>query len=90
MKLSLVIDELVSEKGLDRTVLSGIMCEGILAAYKKKYPDLDISVEYNKKTDEIEAFIKKTVVSTVQDEDTQISIRKARAFKDDIAIDETH
>jgi len=88
VKLSLVIDELVSEKGLDRTVLSGIMCEGILAAYKKKYPDLDILVEYNKKTDEIEAFIKKTVVSTVQDEDTQISIRKARALKDDIAIDE--
>ena len=88
MKLSLVIDELVSEKGLDRTVLSGIMCEGILAAYKKKYPDLDILVEYNKKTDEIEAFIKKTVVSTVQDEDTQISIRKARALKDDIALDE--
>lgn len=89
MKLSLVIDELVSEKGLDRSVLSGIMCEGILAAYKKKYPDLDISVEYNKKTDEIEAFAAKTVVSTVENENTQVSIRKARAIKDDVAIGET-
>lgn len=89
MKLSLVIDELVTEKGLDRTILSGIICEGILAAYKKKYPDLDIFVEYNKKTDEIEAFIKKAVVQSVQDEDLEISIRKARALKDDIAIGET-
>ena len=88
MKLSLVIDELVSEKGLDRTTLSGIMCEGILAAYKKKYPDLDISVEYNKKTDEIEAFIKKTIVSAVQDENAQIGIRKARALKEDAALGE--
>lgn len=89
VKLSLVIDELVSEKGLDRTTLSEIMCEGILAAYKKRYPDLDIAVEYNKKTDEIEAFTKKLVVTTVQDEDTQISIRKARALQDDISVDET-
>ncbi len=89
VKLSLVIDELVSEKGLDRATLSSIMCEGILAAYKKRYPDLDIVVEYNKKTDEIEAFIKKNVVQAVQNEETEISIRKARAIKDDIAIGET-
>jgi len=88
VKLSLVIDELVTEKGLDRTTLSGIMCEGILAAYKKRYPDLDINVVYNKKTDEIEAFIKKIVVATVQDEETEISIRKARALSDDVAVDE--
>ena len=39
MKLSQVIEELVEEKGLDRTILSSIICEGMLAAYKKKYPD---------------------------------------------------
>lgn len=89
VKLSLVIDELVSEKGLDRATLSSIMCEGILAAYKKRYPDLDIVVEYNKKTDEIEAFVKKVVVQTVQNDEAEITIRKARAIKDDIAIGET-
>ncbi len=86
MKLSLVIDELVTEKGMDRSTLSAIMCEGIVAAYKKKHPDLDISVDYNKKTDEIEAFIKKTVVSSVQDDSLEISIRKARALKDDVSL----
>ena len=88
MKLSLVIDELVTEKGLDRTVLGEVICEGILAAYKKRYPDIDMAVEYNKKTDEIDAFVKKTVVITVQNEETEISVRKARALKDDISVDE--
>ncbi len=86
MKLSLVIDELMTEKGLDRVVLTQIMCEGILAAYKKKYPDLDLTVEYNKKNDEIEAFTNKMVVSSVEDELAQIGVRKARAIKDDAAI----
>ena len=69
VKLSQVIDELVEEKGLDRAVLSGIICEGMLAAYKKRYPDLPIAVSYNKKTDEIDASLEKNVVSSVEDED---------------------
>ena len=40
MRLTEVIDELVEERGLDRETLSGIVCEGMLAAYAKKYPDL--------------------------------------------------
>ena len=80
MKLSHVIEELFEEKGLDKNILSTIVCEGILTAYKKKYPQLPISVLYNKKTDEIEVTVEKTVVSTVSDEDTQVSLRKARSF----------
>ncbi|MBA3954233.1 transcription termination factor NusA [Candidatus Dependentiae bacterium] len=82
MKLSHVIDELFEERGLDRTVVSTIISEGMLAAYKKKYPDLPISVNYNKKTDEIEISSQKEVVNSVEDEDTQISLRKARALTD--------
>ena len=52
MKLADVIEELVEERGLDRVVLGSIICEGMLAAYQKKYPDLVLRVEYNKKTDE--------------------------------------
>lgn len=78
MKLSFVIDELVEERGLDRTALSNIICEGMLAAYQKKYPELILQVQHNKKTDELEVLVEKTVVSNVEDEDTQISLRKAR------------
>ena len=78
MKLSEVIEELVEEKGLDRTVLSSIICDGILAAYNKRYPDLPIKVTYDKKTDEISVAIEKDVVTAVSDEEKEISVRKAK------------
>lgn len=81
MRLSDVINELVEERGLDRDTLSGIVCEGMLSAYAKRYPDLTIQVNYDKKTDEIAISIEKEVVTNVEDEDLQISLRKARTFE---------
>lgn len=78
MKLSQVIEELVEERGLDRTILSSIICEGMLAAYAKKYPHLELRVDYNKKTDDIEVMVQKEVVNTVEDEEFEMSLRKAR------------
>ena len=78
MKLSQVIEELVDEKGLERTVLSAIICEGMLAAYEKKYPNLNFKVEYDKKNDEIEIKSQKEIVGSVEDEEFEISLRKAR------------
>lgn len=78
MKLSEVIEELVEERGLDKSVLSSIICDGILAAYNKRYPDLILQVTYDKKSDEIAVTIDKDIVNTVEDEDTQISLRKAK------------
>lgn len=80
MRLTEVIDELVEERGLERDVLAGIVCEGMLAAYAKKYPDLTLNVDFDKKTNEMVILIEKQVVNTVQDEDRQISVRKSRAF----------
>lgn len=89
MKLSHVIEELVEERGLDRNVLSGIISEGMLAAYKKKYPELPLDANYNKKTDEIEISIEKKVVPSVQDEDTEITLRKAKAYSENIEVGQT-
>ena len=69
MKLTEVIEELVEERGLDRSILSGIVCEGMLAAYQKKYPDLALNVNYDKKTNEMVVLIEKEVVASVEDED---------------------
>lgn len=88
MKLFQVIEELVEERGLDRNLLSAIMCEGLLAAYKKKYPDADIVVDYNRKSDEIVVMCNKTVVATVVDDLKEISPRKARAIKEDAQVGE--
>lgn len=79
MKLSDVIEELVEERGLDRDVLSSIVCEGILAAYAKRYPDLALSVAHEKKTDEVSVQIEKMVVAGMpEDEEVEIALRKAR------------
>lgn len=78
MRLSEVIEELVEEKGLERSVLSSIISDGILAAYNKRYPDLPIHVAYDKKSDEIVVSIDKKVVATVTDDDLEISVRKAK------------
>lgn len=86
MKLSLVIDELVEERGLDRDLLSGIICEGMMAAYDKRYPGLEFSVDHNKKTDELEVKTKKHVVSSVTDEDVEISLRKAKSIDPNIQV----
>ena len=80
MKLSQVIEELVIEKGLDRAVLSGIISEGLLAAYEKKYPDLPLTISHNKDSDAIDILVDKKVVQAVEDDLAEISVRKARAF----------
>jgi len=86
VKLAEVITQLVEEKGLDKSTLSSIVCEGMLAAYEKKYPDLDIKVEYNKKTGELEAFSRKFVVATVQDDDEEISLKRAKNIDNKLEV----
>ena len=88
MKLTQVIEELVEEKGLDRNILSTIICEGMLAAYKKKYPEAQLEVLHSRKTDELEVLVHKKVVANVDDDDAQISLRKARSVKPDSNIDD--
>lgn len=75
-----VIEELVEERGLDRQVLSTVISEGLLAAYARKYPDLDLKIEHDKKTNDFVVLIEKEVVSSVDDDEKQIGLKKARAI----------
>jgi transcription termination/antitermination protein NusA len=88
VKLADVIEELVEERGLERSILSSIICEGILAAYKKKYPELPLAVSYDRKSDEMSVTIEKKVVSKVQDEELEISLRKAQSIKKSYELDD--
>lgn len=78
MKLSNVIDELVEERGLERDLLRSVICEGVLAAFQKKHPEAVLTVEYDKKSDDIAVKIQKKVVTDIQDDEKEISFRKAR------------
>lgn len=80
MNLFDVIETLVEEKGLDKDVLKDIVCEGMLSAYDKRYPDLELRVIVDEATASPLVEIKKTVVSTVEDEDLEVSLRKAKGI----------
>lgn len=88
MNLIDVINEIVEERGLDKALLSSIVCEGILAAFQKKYPTAEFEVDYDKKTGEIVTQIKKKVVAQPVDEVLEISLRKAKAINPDVVVDE--
>jgi len=75
--LNKVIAELVDEKGLDQALLQSIICEGIQAAYAKKYPYITLRVSINKKTEELLIEVQKEVVTTVENPEVEISTKKA-------------
>lgn len=87
MKLADVIDELVEERGLKREALGAIVCEGMLAAYQRKYPDLVLKAEEDSITGDLVVLVQKTVVASVEDEYSQISLKKARNIDKDAALD---
>ena len=88
MKLADVIDELVEERGLDKASLGAVVCEGMLAAYQRKYPDLVLKVEENSTTGDLVVLVQKTIVNSVDDEYSQISLKKARNINKNIALED--
>lgn len=92
MNLFDVIEELVEDRGLDREVLGDIICEGMLAAYQRKYENLQLQAKYDKKTGEIAISVNKVVVPTVadvEDDFAQISLKKAKFINKDALVGDT-
>jgi len=87
VKLADVINELVEERGLAKEALGEVVCEGMLAAYQRKYPELVLKVEEDSATGDLVVFVQKTVVSSVDDEYVQISLKKARNIDKTLDLD---
>jgi len=86
VKLSNVIDELVEERGLDRDTLRSVICEGVLAAFQKKHPEAQLKVEYDQKNDDLSVKVQKKVVASVENDETDISLRKARFIEKETVL----
>jgi N utilization substance protein A len=84
--LSDVIENLVEERGLDRDKVVAIVCDGIKAAYCKKYPTKNFEISFNRKSGTLEVFVKKTIVATVEDAATEISLRRAKVIDSTLDI----
>lgn len=80
MNLAQVLEELIEERGIDRSVLSSIVSDGLLAAYQRKYPDLSFKTVYDPDTGSVKVFVKKHIVVNVKDDDSELSLRKAKAI----------
>lgn len=88
VNLKQVIDELIREKGLDRAILEKIVCEGMKSAYLKKYPTTTFVISYDHVLGTLSILTEKQVVQTVQDNDTEISLKKARHVDKNIQVGE--
>lgn len=86
MNLKQVIDELIEERGIDRATLDSIVCEGMLAAYIKKFPDVVFKIQYDHNAGMVEVNVEKEVASVVDDEDHEISLKKAKFIDKNIAL----
>ncbi len=73
-----VIEQISKERGIDSEFLITTLKDALKAAAKKRYGiNIDIEVNYNEETGELEVFEFKDVVENVEDDALQISMEKA-------------
>ena len=78
MNLTDVINALVEEQGLAREKVISIVCEGVKAAYEKKFPQYDFKISFNLSSGEIEVFTIKIVSDPAKNKEKEISPKKAQ------------
>ncbi|MCL7487276.1 MAG: transcription termination factor NusA [Desulfobulbaceae bacterium] len=87
--LKRIIDQISRDKGIDRALLVEAIEEAVRSAARKKYGSRrDIEVQFNEETGEIEVFQYRTVVETVEDEETEISLDEARRLDPDVEVED--
>lgn len=83
-----ILEEFIEEKGITKeTIIQGIT-EALQFIYENKLPHNKIVVDYNKKKEEILIQKMVTIVSKVNNEDTEISLKKALLLDDKATIDQ--
>lgn len=87
VNLAEVIESLLEERNLDREKVVAVIRDGVLTAYRKKYPNLSFQARYNTKTGQVEVLVEKTVVDASDAKgDNEITLRKARILDPEATI----
>jgi N utilization substance protein A len=74
-----VVDQISRDKGIDREILISALEEALKSAARKKFGSkIDIEVQYNDDSGEIEVFQFKDVVETVEDPALEITLEEGR------------
>ena len=82
-----VVDQISRDKGIEREVLIKALEEALRSAAKKKFGSkVDIEVQYNEETGEIEVFQFKEVVEKVIEPELQISMEEGYKLDPECAV----
>ena len=85
--LKRVIDQVCRDKGIDRELLIKGLEEAVMSAAKKKFGlRREMEAHYNDEVGEVELFQFRTVVETVDDEQTQIAMDEARLLDPEVEL----
>jgi N utilization substance protein A len=87
-KLSEIVNEIVEEKGINKEIILQTIIEEIIFIYKKKYPHLKLSIDFNKKEDKINIYNHKKVVLKTEDPETEIALKKAQNENSQIKVND--
>ena len=82
-----VVDQVSRDKGIEKNVLIKAIEEALKSAARKKFGNkIEIEIQYNDQTGEIEVFQFKEVVEEVKDSSVEISIENGRKLDDECEI----
>ena len=82
-----ILEQISRDKGIDKDILIDALKLAVEVAARKRYPAAtELQSEFNEATGEVEIYLEKTVVETVDLADEQISLEDASAFSEDVQI----
>ncbi len=82
-----IVEQFSKEKGIPREIIIEALVEGMRAAARKKFGNqIDIDVQYNEDTGEIDVFRFRKVVEKVKNPAREISLQEARELDEEVQI----
>lgn len=89
LELKKAIDQISKDKGLDRRMLIETLEDAVRTSIIRKYGDtINIEVNYNEESGDIQVHQFKIVVDEVEDPDSQITLASARELDSSVQVDD--
>lgn len=90
-QLALAVRAIAEEKNLPENAVQDIVEQALAAAYRRDYGDREqeVRITMNLNNGEVDAYVQKEVVNTVEDEHTQIALSQAQAIRKNAKVGET-
>ncbi|CAM2061446.1 Transcription termination/antitermination protein NusA [Desulfovibrionales bacterium] len=89
LELKKAVDQISKDRGIDRDMLVDTIEEAVRSSVYRKYGDeIEIEVNFNEETGEIEVYQYKIVVNKVHDASNEINLDNARQHDPEVQLDD--